>query len=507
MREANRRLWIAAGVLMIVKFAFHMAFNGGYGYFRDEFYYIECARNLAWGYVDHPPFSMLITRVGLELFGDSLFAIRLLPALAGAATVGVIAATVIMLNGGLLALIIAGIGYITAPVAMGIGNFLSMNIYDHLLIAVWAYFFLKLLQTEETKYWLHLGVVTGVAMMNKYTLVFYLGFILLLMAIGKERKYLVSKQFLSFCGIAFAIFLPHIIWQAVNGWPTLEFMRNAALYKNASMSITDFLTAAAMDLSPLNFALIFSAGVMLLVDNEMKRYRTLLTGFFAVTLFFSLTNGKVYYLAAYLGGVLALSSVIIERVLKTSLQQKAGYAIVFIMAAAGILIAPLAVPVLSPEKYLEYAEAAGVAPSTGERKEVGPLPQHFADMFGWDELTEAVRQAYQKLSEEEKKSAIIFGQNYGQAGAVAVLGKKYNLPRAVSGHNNYFLWGPGTDSISTVIIIGGGEGNKEFFDSVEVAAVSDHPYAMPYERNLNIYIGRKPKFDLHKVWNRLQNYN
>lgn len=507
MQTHAKQLWVLAGILMTVKLIMHLMFNGGYGYFRDEFYYIECAKNLAWGYVDHPPLSIFITRIGLEVFGDSVFAIRLLPALAGAATVGVIATTVISLNGGILALLFAGIGYITTPTAMGIGNFLSMNVYDHLLVAVWLYYLVQLLKTDDTKYWVHIGVTTGLALMNKYTLLFFMAFIFLFMVIGKERKLFLKKEFLYFIAISVAIFLPHIIWQAVNDFPTVEFMRNAALYKNANLSFTDFLTSAAMDLNPGNFAMIFFAGVLLLTDTEMKKYRVILLGFFAVILFFAVSNGKAYYLAAYIGGVLALSSVIVERILKTALLKKIGYGAVAMSIVSGVFIAPLAMPVLSPESYIKYADALGFSPGTSEKKEVGPLPQHFADMFGWVELTEAVNKAYQSLNEEEKQSCVIFGQNYGQAGSVALLGKKYDLPPVISTHNNYYLWGPGEKQFEVVIIIGGGEGNKEFFDSVEVAAVSDHPYAMPYERNLSIYIGRKPKFTLDSAWVRLKNYN
>lgn len=506
MDESKKPLYILAASLAAVKLMLHLLFNGGYGYFRDEFYYIECARHLAWGYVDHPPLSMLISRISLELFGDSLRAIRLFPALAGAGVVYISALTAIMLGGGRYAVLITGLGIIVSPVVLILGNFLSMNVYDLLLSAVWFYYVIRLLKDEDLKDWYRIGAVTGLALLNKYTLLFYLVFLLLILLAGRQRYLLRAKEFVIAVLIASVMLLPHLIWQIQNGFPTLEFMSNAALYKNADLSAGTFIAEMILELHPVNALLLLTSVILILTDKVFARYKPLVFAYIAVLFFFMFTGGKPYYLSVFFGGLIPLGSVLAERVIKGKRRKLIIYSHASLLAVSGLVIAPVALPVLSPEALISYTAMLGIEHTAQENAEQGPLPQYHADMFGWEELVRTVADAYNSLSEEEKKSVVIFGQNYGQAGAVSVLGKKYGLPPAVSSHNNYYLWGPGTDTITAAIIIGGEE-NEKHFDSVVVAGVTDHPYAMPYERNKPVYIGRGFRYNIKEVWGSLKNFN
>lgn len=506
MEEQKKQLYILAGVLAGMKLILHLVFNNGYGYFRDEFYYIECAKRLAWGYVDHPPLSMLISRISLELLGDSLRAIRFLPAVAGSALVFVSALIVMMLGGGRYAVLITGLGLIAAPVVLIIGNFLSMNIYDLLLIAVWFYYVIRLLKNENLRDWYYIGAVTGLALLNKYTLIFYLVFLLLILLAGKQRTLLRSKEFGFAVLIAALMLLPHLIWQIQNGFPTLEFMRNAALYKNADLSVGDFVSEVILEINPLNALLLLTSLILIITDTEFRRYQPLLFGFIAVSVFFMTAGGRPYYLTGYLGGLLPLGAVLTERALKGVWKKTVLYIHPALLLIGGAVMLPVALPVLPPEGLVAYTKQLGIELTAQENAELGPLPQYHADMFGWEELTREVAKAYNSLTVEEKKRTVVFGQNYGEAGAVSVLGKKYGLPPAISSHNNYYLWGPGSQNLDIVIIIGGDE-NEKYFDSVVVSGVSDHPFAMPEERNRTIYIGRGFRYDITKVWGSLKNFN
>jgi hypothetical protein len=179
--------------------------------------------------------------------------------------------------------------------------------------------------------------------------------------------------------------------------------------------------------------------------------------------------------------------------------------------AVGLLtlpLAPFAIPLLPVEAFIRYQSALGARPSTEERKRVGPLPQGYADMFGWPELAAAVARAAERLSPKERAGAVVFGQNYGEAAAVQVLGRSLGLPRAVSGHNNYWLWGPGKWDGRVMIIIGGDPAdNAAYFERIERVGVWDHPYAMPYERGLDISIGRGFKYAPAEAWEGLKNFN
>jgi hypothetical protein len=168
---------------------------------------------------------------------------------------------------------------------------------------------------------------------------------------------------------------------------------------------------------------------------------------------------------------------------------------------------PFGLPVLPVRSFVRYQAALGMAPSTDERLALGALPQHYADMFGWEEMAALVNQAYRRLTPEEQKRCRVFGQNYGEAGAIDVLGRRLGLPPALSGHNSYWLWGPGDGEVEVVIIIGGArEDNARYFEEVEIVGQTDSPWAMPYERGLDVSIARRPRMDLQEAWPQLRRY-
>jgi hypothetical protein len=158
--------------------------------------------------------------------------------------------------------------------------------------------------------------------------------------------------------------------------------------------------------------------------------------------------------------------------------------------------------VLPAETLVAYSRHLGVTPSSGERHELGALPQHFADMHGWEDLARRISRVYQALPEDERATARVFARNYGQAGALELFRDRYPLPAVISAHNNYWLWGPGPDG-GTLIIIGGRlEDNQQAFEQVEEVSRTDCGYCMPYEDDLPIYVGRGWKVSLNAIWPR-----
>ena len=173
----------------------------------------------------------------------------------------------------------------------------------------------------------------------------------------------------------------------------------------------------------------------------------------------------------------------------------------------GVMSAPLALPILSVDSYLRYTSALGTRPQQSERGAQSLLPQHFADMFGWENMALHVGRVYYSLPDADRAHCGIYAQNYGEAGAIDFFGKQLGLPAALCGHNSYWYWNDGIDSCTTLIIIGGNiEDHKHVFDSVMVADVIDHPYAMPFERHLPIYVCRTPKVALKDVWRRVKHF-
>jgi len=178
-----------------------------------------------------------------------------------------------------------------------------------------------------------------------------------------------------------------------------------------------------------------------------------------------------------------------------------------LVAAGGALSAPLAKPLLAPETYLRYVEATGLSPRSIERQDQARLPQHFADMHGWPELAANVALVFDALPAADRARACILVQNYGEAGAVDVLGARLGLPRAISGHNSYFLWGPRGCTGEVVIVFGGErEDHEEVFTSVELAAVHTCTDCMPYENNRPIWVARGARVPFSEIWPRVKRF-
>ena len=211
-------------VAAAASFLIHVIFIGNYNYFRDEFYYIACGEHLGLGYVDHPPLIGLISKITVALFGKSIFGIRVLSVLAGSAAIYLSGMIVHELGGKRFAQLLAGLSMIFAPIMLYIYHILSMNSFDHVFWALGLYLFIKILKKSSPKLWIMLGVVLGIGLMNKISILF-MGFGLFTgLVLTTHRRLFLSKWIWICAGIAGIIFLPHIIWQISNGWPTLEFM-------------------------------------------------------------------------------------------------------------------------------------------------------------------------------------------------------------------------------------------------------------------------------------------
>lgn len=484
------------------KFLIHVVVNatGGYGYFRDEFYYLACSERLDWGYVDHPPLSIALLWFNRFFFGNSLVALRLLPALAGAG--GVVLAGLITraLGGGTRAQWIAGIATIVTPVYLSINGFYSMNSFEPLFWMGAAYLLIRIMQDDNPRLWLWFGVVAGLGLQNKISMAFFGAALVIGLLLTRERNYLWGKHLWMGGGIAALLFLPHIIWQMVNGWPTLEFMDNARMYKNVSFAAMDFLSAQILFEHPLTAPLWIGGIFLLLFTKEFARFRVFAFVFLFLFLLFVLQGGKPYYLSPIYAILFAAGAVGFEQ---WSERFKKGWllpAYGVLLVAGGVVTAPLVLPVLPVETFIRYNAALGIGEVQSERHRKTALPQHYADMHGWKEMTEAVAGVYQALPDSDKVRCGIYTQNYGQAGAIDFFGKEYGLPKASSGHNNYWLWGPQGPGEVMIIVGGRAEDHARGFASVELIGRHSHEYAMSYETDLPIYLCRNLKAPLKELW-------
>ncbi|MFI5397902.1 MAG: ArnT family glycosyltransferase [Candidatus Binatia bacterium] len=505
MRETAVVMGLAA-----VPFVLHLLTNTQYGYFRDEFYYIACSAHLDFGYVDHPPLSILLLAGVRWLIGDSLSAIRFLPAVAGALLVLLIAAITRALGGGRFAQGLAALAVIVAPFYLAVGNFFSMNAFEPLFWMMAAYVLIRIVDTEHSKLWLLFGIVAGLGVENKHSMLFFGFGVVMALLLTRERKRLLDKWLWLGAGAAAAIILPNVVWEIAHDWPTIEFMRNAQAYKIAALSPVDFVAQQILMMQPLTLP-IWLAGLGYFFSRQGQRYRFCGWIYVVVLAVCIVQKAKPYYLAPIYPLLLAAGAVVFEKVVQRSGREWLRPACISGLAIGGIITAPLALPVLPVDTLVRYARllhlGEGAKGATSETQKLGELPQYFADMFGWEDVVSAVSIAYESLPAEERAKAVIYASNYGEAGAIEFLGKVRRLPGVVSGHNNYWLWGPGNYSGDVVIVVGGVSRDLEsLFEKVERVGAVRCSYCMPFENDQPVYVCRGLRRPLREIWPRLKHY-
>ena len=491
-------------------FLIHVAtnLNGGYGFFRDELYYIACSDHLAWGYVDQPPFSLYLLKLSRVLFGDSLTAIRLIPSLSHAVTIVLTGLIVKEMGGKRFAIFIACLAIFTSLIHIGMSLIYSMNSIDIVLWSLAVYFILKIINTGKNSYWIALGIVLGIGLLNKISVLFlgggiFVGFIL------TNRQWFGTRWPYFAGAIAFALFLPYIIWNLTHDLAHLEFIHNASAGKYSGRTRWDFVVENFLLLNPINAPVWIGGLIALFFFKPLKPYRLL--GWIYVTAFLILfinRTSKGEYLAPGYTWLFAAAGIFIEQKFTRPSIAWLKYAYPTLMVISMAVLLPLVLPILPEEKYIAYAEAIGEKPRSNENKELAELPQFYADMHGWKEKAKDVATVYNTLSDEDKKKCAIVSSNYGRCGAIDFFGKEYGLPKSIGTHNNYWQWGPGDYNGEVLIILGGDyDDHKDDFASVELAGVSKCKYCMPYENNVNIFICRGLKVDIKESWKHEKHYD
>ncbi len=485
----------------------HLVANalGGYGYFRDELYYLASTRHLEWGYVDHPPLSIWLLALARGLVGDSLFAVRLLPAFISAASVGVAMLMARELGGGRWAMALAGTAALISPINLAFGTTYSMNAFDVLVWAVAAYLLVRLIRTAKPRLWLWLGVVLGLGLLNKVS-VLWLGTGIVVATVATPLRRWLATRWPWLGGLsAGAIFAPYVIWNAMHDWAHLEFMRNASASKYSGLDPIDFLGGQILVNHPFTLPL-WLGGLAFLLFGGGRRFRALGLVFVTIVIILVLNGtSKPEYLVAAMTIVFAAGGAAVESWTRQVRWLRPAF---LTLLLTGLVLVPLTVPLLPVDRYIAFAERLGIRPHTAEAKVLADLPQYYADMFGWQEKAEAVAAAYRNLAPGDREQVVLFGDNYGRAGALDLFGPKLGLPPAISSHNSYWLWGPGDGDADVVLSLGGDpEQLGALFESVEEVGRVRCRYCMPYENDLGIFLCRGSKMTAGDLWAGAKNYS
>ena len=514
-------------LLAIATFLLHAICLTQYGWFRDELYYVACSEHLDWGYVDHAPMVALVGWIARHLFGESLFAIRVFPALAGGGIVLITGLLARRLGAERFGQNLAALCAMIAPIYLGVGHFLSMNVFEPLFWMSMVYVAVVIFEGGDERLWLVFGAIAGLGLQNKHSTLFFGSAFVLAMLLTPQRRHF-ARPWIWLGGVLAAlIFLPNLIWEVRHDFATLELLTNVAhSNKNTANTPLSFFAGQVLLMHPLTLP-IWLIGVVWLMwggfsnpplagqippvageipplagQRTRATFRVLGLAFVILFIEFVVMKGKIYYLSPAYPMLFAGGAIAIER----KMPRQARAIVVALLVIGGALLAPLAMPILPVETYIAYQRTLHLEPPKTENHRMGPLPQQYADMFGWPEMTAAVARAYATLTPEEKAKCAIFGQNYGQAGAIDHFGPAYGLPKAISGHQNYFLWGPrGATGDVLIVLDDDRETLLELFEDVQPAGDFSHPYSMPYE-HWTIHICRKPKVPMAELWPKVKKW-
>jgi hypothetical protein len=500
-RGASISMVLAAACLLL-----HLMVNSRYDVFRDELYFIVCGQHPALGYVDQPPLIPLVAGLSHALFGTSLLPLRLLPALAMSATVALTCQVARLLGGGRFAQCLAGLAVLLGPVFLVDGLLLSTDAIQPLTWVVCSWSLIRVAQTNDERWWLGFGLAAGISLTSKYLIVFYLaGLAVGILATPLRRSMLTRWPYLGAC-IGLIFLSPSLYWQARNGWPFVELSLAGAGGKNMVLGPLAFIGQQLLFVGPAS-APIWLAGLWRWsVRPPLPDLRAFPIAYAVMLAALYVLHGKAYYLAPIYPVLLAGGAVAIEGWLAMPIYR---WVAIGTVAGTGILTAPLALPILPSSEYGRYANALGMSSrATATEKGVeSVLPQQLADMFGWREMAENVSTAYIALSPEDRTKAVFFGRNYGEAAAIDVYGPALQGPPAISGHNNYYIWGPRGHDGSVVIVVGGDPARyAREYESVERVGELDNPYAVRYETNIPIYVLRGRRTPLSTGWSALKHY-
>ncbi|UCG28243.1 MAG: glycosyltransferase family 39 protein [Bacteroidales bacterium] len=479
--------------LSLFNVVFHIIIYRNLEYHRDELLYFSLGTHPAAGYATTPPLIGLLSFLLIKVLGYSQFAAKILPALFSGVIVYLSASITRELGGKSYARILTGTAIIITPFCMRTFTLFQPVFLDLFFWTLIFYYLLRYMNTGNDRYLFILGIVAGFGLLNKYLIALQLAGMVLLLPFTKYRP-VFSNRFLYFGGVvAILLFLPNIIWQLNYDLPVVYHMTALRDTQLVHVSRTGFLIEQL--LMPYMATLLVIPGlVYLLVSKHMKDFRLIAYTSVFVMFVLLMLRGKGYYTMGVFPVLIGAGAIFWENIMK---RQVLRYGIIILMVLFTLPVIPLGVPVYKAEGMVQYFEKLENEYNldVGRRWEDGtihPLPQDYADMLGWEELARIAKQAYDSV--ENKRSCVIYCQNYGQAGAVSVIGKKYGLPEALSLNDSYRYWLPEKlDYETEALIYIGTEPNDDvlelFADIVEIGRIS-HPYAREF--GTQAYLCREP---------------
>jgi hypothetical protein len=508
IRVANRVLLTLAIVYFLLEWI--PSLIGGYGYFIDEFYYVACSEHLAFGYVDHPPLSVLPLWLVRATIGDSLPAIRLVPALAGSVTVLLTGLIARRLGANAFGQAIAAGAAMAGSIYLVMFSFYSMNALSILIWTVCFWILVEIERRNEPRLWLVFGAVTGLGLENKHTIVLLILGLATGLVLTCARRHLASRWLWMGLGIAILFLLPNLLWQLANAWPSLEFYHNADVYKNNPTPPLEVLKQQVLFMNPAALPVWLAGIVFFMFSKHGRPYRHL--GWILPVLLALMIIGQksrsdriaAAYVILFAGGGVLIGNL--------SSRERCRWVRLILPVALilfGVAFAPIAIPILPPSITASYSALLGIVPQIerGEGKK-SELPQWLADRFGWEQLVDDVEAVVGRIDPEERNRSIILAPTYGQGGAIELLGRGRDLPPVYATQNSYFHWGPPEDPVDAAVVVGpfGEEALHWLFEEVELVRIHDCDWCMPWRDEIAIWLVRGQRIPFKEAWPEFRHY-
>ena len=495
------------GYVALVRVVLYCLAGPHYGYFRDELYYLACGEHPAWGYVDQPPLIGWIAWGLQHTIGTSLWALRLLPAIAGVATIVLAGLLARELGGRRWAMCLVAVSALMAPVLLALSHLFTMNAFDPVLWTAIAFLQVRIARDGHDRLWLALGGLVGIAILNKYAVLFWISGVLVGVCLTPLRRSLQKRWFWFGCALTTVIALPNFLWEWRHQFPFLELMHNVRQSgRDISLGPLPYLGAQAQMLGFVAALLVVFA-LLFFFSKQGAAARVLGWAYLVFLVEMMVLRGKMYYVAPVYPMMFAAGAVWLERATARKAWIRVKPALALGIVAIGGIYAPTLLPILSVPKFLAYEQKMGVEQQKFEHTQPSVLPQLYADMFGWEEMAQRVAEYYRTLSPDEQRRTAIFGNNYGEAGAIDFFGPRYGLPKAIGGHQSYWLWGPREYTGESMIVLGEGhERNMQTkCTSYSVVGNVKDPLSRPDEW-LPIYHCRGFKGNLQEIWPQLKKW-
>jgi len=481
---------VIAAVVALV----HLLTNHNYGLHRDELQVLSDARHLDWGFVPYPPLTPVVERIGLGIFGVSLVGLRLFSVIAQALVVVVAGLMARELGGGRLAQVAAALAVALSPVPLFEGTEFQYTTFDNLWWVLIAYFMIRLLKTENPRWWLAIGATVGIGLLTKYTICFLVAGILGGLLLTSARRFLLSRWFLGGAALALLIFLPNLVWQVRHGFISLHFLQHIHARDVGEGRANGFLRDQFMICTNLFAAPLWIAGLLSFLRD--RRYRMLAWIYLVPFALFFFGKGRGYYLAAAYPVLMAMGAGAGERWLASlsRLWRRTVESVFFTgLAACGLYICALVLPIASSGKLRDFALA-----NNGDLREE----------IGWNELVKAVAGIRDSLPPEQRGSVGVLVGNYGEQGAVEILGQNYHLPVPISMTNSAWLRGYPVPPPSTLIVLGfSGEDAERAFTACQLAGHDGNPYGVKNEESEyhpDIFVCGVPRLGWPEFWREYQ---